>query len=194
MDVARQGSVFRRPTPDVGPVVALLVGVARTDGVEHVLGGVRVGRARGRAVAFEVVDQHAAAGPQLAKVYHAAAALEQQQHVEIVKEDGRWLVDGTQDGLAGVGQLAQQTHDVGCGQRVEPGRGLVEEDEQLRLARQLDGDGQALALLLVEARAVRANDGARNVAHLEQVEHLLAVPVLVLAGHVPRLPQRRREA
>ena len=186
--------VFGRTCPHVAPVLAVVVRVAGADGLEHVLGRVRAWRTALGAVALKVVDQRLAVLAERTVVHDPATALEQEKLVKVLEQHGRRLVDGAQDGLPGVGELPQEAHDVEGGTRVEAGRGLVEEDEQLRLARELDGDRHPLPLLLVQAGANLADGGAGDVAHLEQVDDALDVLVLLCRGHLARLTEQGREA
>ncbi|TKW53776.1 hypothetical protein CTA1_1208 [Colletotrichum tanaceti] len=185
------GPLGARPPHGV-PVLAPRVG-AVVDDLEHVLGRVLVVAAGPGAVGLEVVEQGARVVANVAKVDGAAAAGEEQQAVELLEQDGAGLVDGAEHGLARVGELAQERADGPRALRVEPAGGLVEEQEQLGLGRQLDADGQELALLHVEALARHAHDGVGEVAHVEHVDDLLHEGVLLLAADGPGLAQHGAE-
>lgn len=103
LDLAALRFVLLGRRPRVAPVLALVVWVARADHVQHPLGGVGVGWALVSAVGLEVLDERLAVLAQLASVNDAAARLEQDELVEVFEENGGGLVDGTEDGLAGVG-------------------------------------------------------------------------------------------
>jgi len=187
----RQLLVLGRRLPHVSPVLTLVVRIPSPHRLEHVLGGILLRRTRLRAVPLEIVEQRATIPTQLPEVHGAPPGLEEQQVVEVLEQHRRRLVDGAQDGLAGVGQLPEEAHDGEGGAAVEARRGLVQEHEQRGLAGELDADGDALALLLVEPAARHADGRARHVAHLEQVDDLLHVRVLLLQRDFARLAQPR---
>lgn len=94
VDLAGLGLVLLGRRPGVAPVLALVVWVARADHVEHPLGWVGVRGTLLAAVGLEVFDQCLAVLAQLACVNDPASGLEQDELVEVLEEDGGWLVDG----------------------------------------------------------------------------------------------------
>ncbi|PMB73704.1 hypothetical protein BM221_001128 [Beauveria bassiana] len=150
----------------------------------HVLALGALGAAGGK-----VVDDGAAVFADGAKVKDVAAGVERQDLVKLLNELRRGLVYGADDGLARGAELAQEA-DNGKGRLgVEPGRGLVEEEQQRRLGGELDANGQPLLLLDAEGE----DDGVLDGLHLEQVNNLVDVGNLVLARRVPALAEERGE-
>ncbi|KAF1738372.1 hypothetical protein CRV24_000297 [Beauveria bassiana] len=150
----------------------------------HVLALGTLGAAGGK-----VVDDGAAVFADGAKVKDVAAGVERQNLVKLLNELRRGLVDGADDGLARGAELAQEA-DNGKGRLgVEPGRGLVEEEQQRRLGGELDANGQPLLLLDAEGE----DNGVLDGLHLEQVDNLVDVGNLVLARRVPALAEERGE-
>lgn len=115
--------------------------------LQHPFGRVLLLPAEHRTPLFKVCRH----GVHVAKVDGAAAAGEEQQAVELLEERGRGLVDGAEDGLAVVREAADEGGDGPGGLGVEPGGGLVEEEEEVGFAGELDSDGEAFALFDVEA-------------------------------------------
>ena len=111
--------------------------------------------------------------PEVAKVDGLATLLQQQEAVEGLEQLGRRLVDGGEDGLSVVRELAQQQHDRPRRLRVETRSRLVEEDEQGRLGDQLDTDSETFALLDVETHSDFADDRLCVRFHLEELDDLL---------------------
>ena len=193
VELAVHFGYLRAVAPHLRPV-DVGVGARRgADDLEHPLGRVGLGRAGRRAVALEVVGHGAAAGADLAKVDGAAALGQEEQAVEALEQHGARLVDGEQDGLAVAREFFHQVADGPAGLAVEARRRLVEEQQQLRLGRHLDADGQALALLDVEALAGHADHGVGVVLHLEQLDDLLDVVQFRAAADVGGLAQQRGE-
>eukprot|EP00961_Rhodomonas_salina_P158106 2128408-Rhodomonas_salina.1 len=123
------------------PARRVACGRARSDGLEHVLGGVLagLGRFHGRRAALEVLHEvargvHVLAGELVgqhrtepAVVDHQAALLEEQQAVEHAEDLERRLVDGAQHSAARRSNAAHSPHHYASGPRVQSGRRLVEE-------------------------------------------------------------------
>jgi hypothetical protein len=113
--------------------LTVVVGVSSADGIEHVLGGVGFRGTLGAAVGLEVVDQILGVMAERAVEDDATAGLEEEELVEVLKEDGGGLMDGAKDSLACVGELTEETNDVeGCAGVETRGR-FVEEHEEFRL-------------------------------------------------------------
>lgn len=173
--------------PDLAPVfVADAWRLARSDGVEHPFGWIRVRRAD-RAVLFEVVAQNLGIPTYVAEVDRLAAPLEEKQAVEVLEERGIRLMDGAEDGLPGGGELAEKTDDVKGGLRVETRRRFVEEQEELGLGGEFDADGDSLALFDGQAGLGLADDGIGDILHLEQRDDLLDIGILLFDRSLVRL-------
>ena len=103
----------------------------------------------------KVVDDGVAVAADGAKVEDVAAGVEREDLVKLLDELRRRLVDGAHDGLPGRAELAEEAHD-GIGRlRVEAARGLVEEEQQRRLGRELDANRQPLLRLDAQRRRRR---------------------------------------
>lgn len=95
--------------PDLGPVLVTDAGGdTGTDGVQHVLGGVNVGRALG-AVTGEVAAEDVRVRANFTEVDRVTAALEEQETVKGLEQERGRLMYRAEDGLALVGELAQET-------------------------------------------------------------------------------------
>ena len=130
---------------------------------------------------------------EVAKEDRRAALFEKQEAVELLEELGRRLVDRSEDGLAVVGELAEEEHDRPRRLRVETRGRLVEEDEEGGLGGELDADREALALLDVEAHADLADERLGVRLHLEELDDLLDVGELLGLGRRARLTEEGRE-
>lgn len=127
-------------------------------------------------------------------IHNPASAFQEQQVVKLFKKHCRWLVNSAQNRLACVRQPSQEADNVVRRKRVQPGRWLIQEEKQFRLAGQFNSNRQPLALLLIETHATGANHCARDGPHFQQVDDLLAVVVLFLDGHFSRLPKESGES
>jgi hypothetical protein len=76
---------------------------------------------------------------------------------------------------------------------VKPRCRLVEEKEKLRLRGELHADSEKLALLNVQALARHTNHCARKLGHIEHLDDLLDVVVLLFLADVFWLPQHCTE-
>ena len=86
-----------------------------------------------RTVPLKVADEGARALANIAKVHRLPALAEEQQPVEHLEQLRGRLVDRAQDREALIGEVTQEGHDGPCALRVEPRRGLVEEEKQAGL-------------------------------------------------------------
>ena len=66
----------------------MVVGVTGTDGFEHVLRRVRLGRALVSAVGLEVLDQVLAVFSEGTVIDNASTGFEKQEFVEVFEQDG----------------------------------------------------------------------------------------------------------
>ncbi|KAI3475787.1 hypothetical protein L1887_62784 [Cichorium endivia] len=162
-------------------------------GVEHVLGHVDLFGALGSALG-KVVDNVRRVGSDGAKVDRLATALEQKQAVELLKEQRVGLVDRAQDRLTGRSELLEEAHHVVRRLTVQTRSGLVEEEQQVRARSKLHTDRHSLAVADAETELGNTDHGIRDLLHLEQLDNVLDVRILVLLGHVLRLAQVRTEA
>jgi hypothetical protein len=147
--------------PGVGPVGAL--GRVLED-VDHGLGRVDALGDLG-AVALEV-------GRQLvnrAEVSDPAAALEQEDIVELLEETRRRLVDCAENGLAALDELLEERDNDERRLAVEA-RGRLVEKEDRWLGDKLNRNRQPLALLDAKAGAGDADDSVLDVVQFEQLD------------------------
>lgn len=193
LNLPRPILLMRRALPDIPPVLPSVIRISSTNGVKHILGRISSGGTLGAAVGLKVSDEVLAVVPEGPVVDDAAAGLEEDELVKVLKEDGGGLVDGAQDGLAGVGEFAEEAHNVEGGARVETRRGFVEEEEQLRLGGEFDADGQTLPLFLVQALANLSYGGAGDGPHFEQVDDRFTVFQLLFPWYFSRLAEKSRE-
>lgn len=131
---------LRRVPPLLSPISSThsLSGTS-TDGLEHELGRVGVGRA-GRSVSLQILGQDVRVLSDVSEVDALSPSLEKKESVEVLEEEGVGLMDGAEDRLAGGGELSEESDDVEGGLSVETRGGLVEEEEKLRLRSKLDSD------------------------------------------------------
>jgi hypothetical protein len=163
-----------------------------SDGIEHVLGGVGLGRAV-CAVLPEVADKVLGVRADRAKVDSATATLEEKETVKLFEEKSVRLVDGAQDGLTGSGELLEEANDVVGRLTIETTGRLVEEQQELRLGSELDTDGKTLPGLDTKTIAGETNHRVGNVLHLEQLQDLFNVVVLLALWHIMGLAEVSRE-
>lgn len=99
----------------------------------------------------------------------------------------------TQHSLPAPSKLLNKVTDSPRGLRVQARCRLVEEEQQLRPGRQLDANGEPLALLDIEALARLANHGTRKLLHPEHRHDAVDVPQLVPPRDAGGLPEQRAE-
>ena len=129
-----------------------------------------------------------------AVVHGAPAGLEEEEAVEVLEEEGVGLVDRAQDRNPAGGEFAEEANDVVRRLAVEARGRLVEEEEELRLGRELDADRNALAALDRQAEAGESDHGIGHVLELKELDDLLDVGVFLGLGDVRRLAQVGRVA
>ena len=101
-------------------------------------------------LALKVIDHGPGIQSEVTKVYHLASLLQEKHAIELLKEEGRGLVDSAKDGLALVGEFPEEVTDgPGC-LTVEARSGFVEEEKQFGLRGEFDTNCETLALLSVE--------------------------------------------
>ena len=147
----------------------------------------------GRAVLGEVVLDGLRVVADLAEVDRLAALGEKQEGVELGEELLGRLVDSDEDGLADVGELAEETDGVVGGLAIETGGGLVEEDEDAGLGDQLDTNGHTLALFDRETGADATDEGIGQIMKLQKINDGVDVLELLLTGNLTGLTKEGRE-
>lgn len=100
----------------------------------------------------------------------------------------------TQNSLSRVGKLTEKGTNSPRTLRIQAAGRFIEEDEQLGAGGELDADGEELALLNVKAFAGDADDGVGKVAHVEHVDDVFDVAVLVLIANRRGLAEHGAEA
>ncbi|KAI6771750.1 hypothetical protein HG531_009375 [Fusarium graminearum] len=113
-------------------------------------------------------------------VDNATTRLEEEELIKVLKENGGGLMDGTKNGLACIGEFAQEAHNVECSTRVKTRGRFVEEHKQFRLGSQLDTDSQALSLLSIKTLSDCTDNSASDITHLQKINNGLAVGHLFL--------------
>lgn len=173
---------FLRLFPNVGPIpVANAGSLTSTNGIQHPLGRVQVRRAVG-ATASKVVDEGRGVLANVTKVDTLAATLEEKQAVELLEEGRAGLVNRAKNGLASGCQLLEEANNVPRALAVQTTGRLVQEEQQFRLGRKLDADGDTLALFDGETSLCFSNDGVGNVFHFQERDDFLDVGVLFGLG------------
>lgn len=99
----------------------------------------------------------------------------------------------TQNSLSAPCELLDQVANSPGSLRVQTRRRFVEEEQQFRPGRQLDTNGQSLALLDIEALARLADNGTSKILHLEHRHNTVNVSQLVLPRNASGLAQQRAE-
>lgn len=97
---------LRRIAPDLGPINRVHRSWTGTDHLKHPLGRIFIGATGPRAVAFEILGQDVGVAANVTEVDSTPAPREEEQTVEFLEQDGRGLMDGAEDGLAVIGELA----------------------------------------------------------------------------------------
>ena len=111
-------------------------------------------------------------------------ARDHEQVVELLVDLEAGLVDGGEDGLAGLGQILQQIDDRLGVVGGQAGGGLVEKQHR-RVGDELQGDVDALALAAAEGLLFRrADDGVDLVGNAQVVEHFFGAGVDLGVGQV----------
>lgn len=193
LDLGLNTVAFVARLPDAVPIFAPGVGSV-IDNLEHVLSGVLLVTASASAVALEIVEKGAGVVADITKVDSLTAAGEEEQAVELLEEDGAGLMDGAEDGLTGIGQLAEESANGPGALRVETTSRLIKEEKKLRLSCQFDTDSKKLALFNIQALAGNTDDGIGKVAHVEHVNNLLDESELLLLGNSLGLAEHGAEA
>ena len=104
------------------------------------------------------------------------ARVEEDEAVEEGEDLPGGLVDGADDGAAGLlDQAAQDLHHLLRRVRVQP-RGRLVEEQQPRVGEEAHGDGHALALPAADAaRALLADDGVGALGDVQHAQHAVHV-------------------
>lgn len=121
-----------------------------SDCLKHPLGRVLTLGTFGSTGLFKVVDQDFGSFADLPEIDGSSTLGEEEQSVKLLKEHGRGLMDGAENGLSVFGELSEELQNVPRGLRVQSRGGLVKEKEELGLGDKLDTDGQPLPLFDVE--------------------------------------------
>jgi hypothetical protein len=143
----------------------------------------------------EVLAENVRVLADVAKVDGTSSRLEKEQTIEVLEEHGVRLMDGTEDGLTGSGEFAEETDDVVGGLAVETAArkktrgsdgaakgerrrrdarsGLVEEEEKLGLRGEFDTDSNTLASLDIESETRETDHGVSLVLELEKLDDFL---------------------
>jgi hypothetical protein len=159
-----------------------------TDSLQHEFSRVGVVRDR-RPVSLEVINQDVRVLADTAKVDTFTASLQEQQSVKVFEQDSVGLMDGTQDGLTGGGELSQESNDVEGALTVETGGGFVQEEQKLGLRGQFNTDSKSLSSFNTETVTGETNHGIGKVLKFQQLEDLLHVVVLFSLGYVSGLTE-----
>eukprot|EP00968_Pinguiococcus_pyrenoidosus_P010084 scaffold802_cov280-Pinguiococcus_pyrenoidosus.AAC.5 len=144
---------------------------AGSDAVQHVHRCVRAVREFGRNHVLRVLAE-------LAKEHGAAASLQQQERIELVKDGLGRLVNGRDDGAPAHSGLLDGLHHEGSCLSIESRRGLVKEEDG-RVGSNLDADCEPLCLLL--RRVFHLQVAQRR--QVQRVDDLLNVRVELLVAH-----------
>ena len=148
LDLVQNFLVLLRVPPFLVPVKALAILLGRLScRLKNELGDVHRRGADNTAVG-EVLDHVASFMTDRGEVESVTARVQSQDHVELLNQHGRRLVDRTHDSLSGLRKLLQETHDGKGRLTVQTASGLVEEKKKTGLGSQLDTDGDALLLQL----------------------------------------------
>lgn len=73
-------------------------------------------------------------------------ALEKQEAIKGLEDQGVRLVDGAKNRNTGTGKLLQETGDTERAGRIKTGSGFIEEEKQVGLGSELDTDSDELAV------------------------------------------------
>ena len=158
----------------------------------HSAGFSPLGQAGG-TVALEVRGQGLRVLSDIAKVDGSTALGKEEQAIEALEEHGRGLVDGTEDRLAGLGQLLEEVQDGPRGLGVQARGGLIDKEQKGRLSGQFDTDSKTLPLLDVEAFAEHTDDGVGVVLHVQELDDFVDVGELLGLGGRGRLAEQGAE-
>lgn len=176
--------------PDVAPIAALGQGAGAH--LDDKFSWVNVFRAVS-IVLGKVVLNHRSIIADISKVDSLAALSKKEKSVELSKERCRWLMNGDEDCLADVGELAKETNSLEGGLPVKTRGWLVEEDKNGWLGDELNTDGEALALFDGETRSDTTDECVLNVVQLEKIDNCVDVSKLFLLRSVAGLSEKSAE-
>lgn len=129
--------------------------------------------AAGSTVALEIFNECPTPFSKIAEVDCLAAFGKEQDSVKLLKEHRRWLMNGAQDCLSVVRELADEGGDTPSCLAVEARSWFVEE-EKIRFGGELHANGEALPLFDIEP-CVQKSD----------VRRIHTMPILVITFHSP---------
>ena len=171
--------ILRAGLPDRRPVFSLVVGSIGHN-LKHVLGWVLLVTTGAGTVGLKVFEEGLGVFANLAKVDGLTAGSQEEETVELLEEDRVRLVDGAENGLAGVGELAEEDADSPGRLGIQTRGGLVEEEKELGFRYELNANREQLALFNVETFAGNTDNGIGVVFHAEHLDDLFHVVVLFL--------------
>lgn len=129
--MALDGDVFIALFPDNGPISFGRNPRRGTDDFEHPFGRILFRIYGMRPVSLKVRGQCFGVLANLAEIDSASTPGEQQKSVEALKQNGRGLMNGAQNGLAIIGEFVDERADGPGGLTVETRGRFVEEEEQV---------------------------------------------------------------
>ena len=157
--------------------------------LKHVLSRILILSARSCAVVGEVVQEGARVWSDVSEVNSLTTLAKEEKSVELLEQNGRGLMDGTENSLAVISQLAKECANSPRALRVETTSRLVKEQKKLRLRGEFDTNREKLALFDVQTLAGNTNNSFGEVFHVEHLDNILDIVVFLLLAHVLRLSQ-----
>lgn len=178
LDLLLDLAILFAVVPGLDPVMVLT-----TNDLEHVFSGVLVVVALAGAVALEVAEKSAGLFTDVAEVDGLATFAEEQESVELLEQDSARLVDGAEYSLSTIGQLAEEGTDSPGTLRVQSTSRFVQEEEKLRLRGEFHADCEELALFHVQAFSGDADDCLCEIFHVEHLDDVFDVVILLLGAY-----------
>lgn len=184
LDLIQNPLVLLRVPPFFIPIDLVGLGCGFEDEFRNVLG-----RGAHNTTVRKVLDNIRTVLANRTKVEGVSTGVESQDHVELLDQHGRRLVDGAHNRLTGLGELLQESHNRKRGLTVQTTGRLVQEQQETRLRGQFNTDSHTLLLFHAE----RTDNGILDLVQLQQVKNPVNIVDLLLARRVAVLSKDGRE-
>lgn len=175
--------LFRVP-PFFIPIDLVGLGCGFEDELRNVLG-----RGTHNTTVRKVLDNIRTVLANRTEVEGVSTGVESQDHVELLDQHGRRLVDGAHNRLTGLGELLQESHNRERGLTVQSTGRFIQEQQETGLRGQFDTDSHTLLLFHAE----RTDDSILDLVQLQQVKNPVNIGDLLLTRRVAVLSKDGRE-
>jgi hypothetical protein len=144
-------STLGRGVPDSRPVDTSLRTRCSTNDFKHNFSRIFIATELSGAISLEVFRQNMGVFANVAVVNSLSSLSEEQKVVELLEQDGGWLMDSAKNSLSIVGKLAKKSTDRPGSLGIKPRGWFVKEEKKSRFSGKLNTDSKTFALLNIES-------------------------------------------